>query len=98
MDRKSLINYLVLKIKNKKALIEKPLRLRGIKYIEIGKNVKIRKDYRIECLDKFCNKRLFPKLKIEKDVIIRIQFYCMDCFRFSYWRKNDYCGQRNDCN
>lgn len=73
---KDLINFLRLykKVQRGKGMIEYPLKLRGVAFICIGKNVKIRKNYRIECIHFFHNQLFTPELLIGEGVLIGNNF------------------------
>ncbi|MBE6059382.1 MAG: hypothetical protein E7215_04315 [Clostridium sulfidigenes] len=66
--------YFNLKIVSKNSIIETPLKLRGAKYINLGNNVKLRKNYRIECIDVFAKQQLKPKFQLGDNVIINYNF------------------------
>lgn len=71
---KNFREYIKLYIKSKKCLIEKPLKLRGVEYISLGTNIKIRKNYRIECIDKFSGVELYPRFNVGNNVIFNYNF------------------------
>lgn len=54
--------------------IETPLKLRGTKYIHLSENIKLRKNYRIECIDTFAGVELHPSFSIGENVIINYNF------------------------
>lgn len=71
---KDIKNIFILKKSAKHSLIESPLKLRGAKYIKCGENFKLRKHYRIECIDSFSGEKLKPLFEIGKNVIINYYF------------------------
>lgn len=71
---KNLREYFRMKKKISRGHIELPLKLRGVKYIHIGKNFKLRKNYRIECIDRFASEELHPEFVIGNGVIINYNF------------------------
>lgn len=58
------------RVYKKGGMAGRPLKLSNEQDIEIGKNVVIKSDYRIECYEMFYNQKLSPKLIIEDGVII----------------------------
>ena len=70
--------YLKFKRNSKNAkFIGFPLTLRNIKYVHVGKNVKLYKNYRIECYDSFHGQKLSPLVEIGNNCIINFNFTCL---------------------
>lgn len=58
----------------KHSILDKPLAIKGKKYISIGNNVTILKNSRIECFDHYLNESYKPELVIEEKVTIQYNF------------------------
>ena len=65
------------KAKESGSQIASPLKISKSQYIKFGKNVRIKKNARIECYDKFAGRELNPELIIEDGVIIGYDFTCL---------------------
>lgn len=87
MDRKTLKNYFFIKFKYPKRIIELPLKFRGSEYCTLGKNVKIRKNFRIECISKFAGEILHPSLILKDNVNIGYNFTALVSERISIGEK-----------
>lgn len=80
-------NYEILKLQYrfwmKGGTLEKPYRVLNAKYVQIGKNVKIKKDSRIECLPLFRGIRYNPQIILEDGVTIEYNstILCTDYLR-----------------
>lgn len=71
---KNIRNSSVLKKSARGGIIEKPLKIRGAEYIHCGRNFKLRKGFRIECIASFAGEKLSPELEIGDNVIIGYNF------------------------
>ena len=60
----------------KKSMINKPILISGKKYIEIGDNVFVRNNARIEAVDKWNNSQYSPKITIGNNTSIEQGFHC----------------------
>jgi len=54
--------------------IDKGLYAYNLEFVTLGKNIKLKKNWRIECYPSFCGKKLTPQLKIGDNSIINFGF------------------------
>ena len=71
---KSILEYCKLKRSFRGCHIEFPLKLRGTQFIKLGKKVTIRKNFRIECINSYSQKKMQPELFIGDNVVIGYGF------------------------
>lgn len=64
------------KFRKEGGILGQSSQLLNSQYIVIGKNVRIKEGYRIECYDNFHGQKLNPKLILEDGVIIGPRFTC----------------------
>ena len=64
-----LCNKLLFKHLGKKSYIKKPLMLNGKKYISLGNNVNFREGARIECVDKWLDKKFEPSIIVGDNTV-----------------------------